>query len=100
MLVVRGVNVYPSSIEAVLRQFPQVEEFRIIVTRVGALDEIEVELECPEELAPEVERALRGALNLRAAGASGPGGVAATLRAEGAPAGRPPEIWGLRWPES
>ncbi len=66
MVVVRGVNVFPSSIEAVLRQFPQVEEFRIIVTRVGALDEVEVEAECPEELAPEVERALRGALNLRA----------------------------------
>ncbi len=65
MLVIRGVNIYPSSIEAVLRRFPQIDEFRIVVRRVGALDEIEVEVECPEELVPEVEAALRQALNLR-----------------------------------
>ena len=65
MIVVRGVNIFPSSIEAVLRQFPQVDEFRIIVTRAGALDELEVEVECPEALAPAVEHALRQALNLR-----------------------------------
>jgi len=65
MVVVRGVNVFPSSIEATLRQFPQVDEFRIIVTRSGALDEIEVEVECPEQLVPELEAALRQALSLR-----------------------------------
>jgi phenylacetate-CoA ligase len=66
MLLIRGVNVYPSSIEAVLRTFPEIDEFRIIVTRVDELDEIAVEVECPEELAPQVELALRQALGLRA----------------------------------
>jgi len=65
MVVVRGVNIFPSSIEAALRQFPQVEEFRIILTRAGEMDEVEVEVECPEELAPQVEQALRQALSLR-----------------------------------
>lgn len=65
MLVVRGVNIYPSSIEATLRRFPELDEFRIIVRRAGVMDEIEVEAECPEALAPEVEAALRQSLNLR-----------------------------------
>jgi phenylacetate-CoA ligase len=65
MVVIRGVNIFPSSIEAALRQFPQVDEFRIILLRASELDEIEVEAECPEELAPQVEQALRQALSLR-----------------------------------
>jgi phenylacetate-CoA ligase len=65
MLIVRGVNIYPSSIEAVLRRFPAVSEFRVIVTRAGQLDEIEVEVECPEELLSQVEQELREAFQLR-----------------------------------
>ncbi len=65
MLIVRGVNVYPSSIEDVLRSFPEVEEFRITVTRIDELDEIALDLECPEEIVPRVETALRQGLSLR-----------------------------------
>jgi phenylacetate-CoA ligase len=65
MLIVRGVNVYPSSVEDVLRSFPEIEEFRITVTRVDELDEIALDLECPEELVPRVETALRQTLSLR-----------------------------------
>jgi phenylacetate-CoA ligase len=65
MLIVRGVNIYPSSIESVLRRFPAVSEFRVIVTRAGELDEIELEVECPEELLPQVEQELREAFRLR-----------------------------------
>jgi phenylacetate-CoA ligase len=65
MLVVRGVNIYPSSIEAVLRRFPEVDEFKVIVTRSGELDRIELELECPEDSLPRVEQALTESLHLR-----------------------------------
>ena len=65
MLIVRGVNVYPSSIEDVLRSFPEVEEFRITVTKADELDEIALDLECPEEIVPGVEAALRRGLSLR-----------------------------------
>jgi len=74
MLVVRGVNIYPSSIEAVLRRFKEVDEFRIIVTRLGELDEIELELECPAELIPTIEQALGEALRLRVPTSSVPPG--------------------------
>ncbi len=65
MLIVRGVNVYPSSIEDVLRGFPEVEEYRITRLKVGAMDEIELEVECPEATIPAIEAALRQALSLR-----------------------------------
>lgn len=65
MLTIRGVNVYPSSIEDVLRAFPGVEEFRISVVRVAEMDEIELDIECPEELVPQLEARLRQALSLR-----------------------------------
>jgi phenylacetate-CoA ligase len=65
MLVVRGVNIYPSSIEAVLRRFPEVDEFKVIVTRSGELDQIELELECPQDSIPRVEQALAEFLHLR-----------------------------------
>ena len=65
MLIVRGVNIYPSSIEDVLRSFPQIEEYRITRRKVGELDEIELEVECPEALTLDIEAALRQALSLR-----------------------------------
>ncbi len=65
MLIVRGVNVYPSSIEDVLRGFPEIEEFRITVTKADELDELALDLECPEALVPRVETALRQGLALR-----------------------------------
>ena len=39
MLIVRGVNVFPSAIAAIGRRFP-VEEFQIEVFRAGELDEV------------------------------------------------------------
>jgi phenylacetate-CoA ligase len=65
MLVIRGVNVYPSSIEDALRAIPEVQEFRITVFKDGALDEIALEVECPDGAVPRVEAALRQALSLR-----------------------------------
>ncbi len=65
MLLIRGVNIYPSSIEAILRTFSTIDEFRIILTREAELDEISVEVECPPEVTPQVELALRQALGLR-----------------------------------
>ncbi|HEU5441770.1 MAG TPA: AMP-binding protein [Ktedonobacterales bacterium] len=65
MLTVRGVNVYPSGIEAAVRSVPEVQEFRITVFKDGEMDEIAVEAECPAEAVPRVEEALRRSLSLR-----------------------------------
>jgi phenylacetate-CoA ligase len=45
MLVVRGVNVFPSVLEGIVRQFAVVDEFQIEVYRRGALDEVRLLLE-------------------------------------------------------
>ena len=45
MLIVRGVNIFPSSIEAIVRSFPCVQEFAVIVDRIGNMDEIQIQVE-------------------------------------------------------
>jgi len=51
MLIVRGVNVYPSQIEGVLAEIEGLEpHYQIVLERVRALDEMEVWVEVPAEL--------------------------------------------------
>lgn len=45
MVTVRGVNVYPAAVENILREFNEVEEFRITVHTVNYMDEMDIELE-------------------------------------------------------
>jgi phenylacetate-CoA ligase len=46
MLIIRGVNVFPSEVEAALLAIPEVApHYQLIVTREGALDEVEVQVE-------------------------------------------------------
>jgi phenylacetate-CoA ligase len=66
MLIVRGVNVFPSAIEAIVRRFP-VEEFQIEVFRAGELDEVRVlvEVDGGDEAARRVQEALRTGIGIR-----------------------------------
>jgi phenylacetate-CoA ligase len=45
MLVVRGVNVFPSALEGIVRRFAVVDEFQIEVFRRGVLEEVRLLLE-------------------------------------------------------
>lgn len=46
MLLIRGANVYPSAIEDTLRRIPGVgAEYRVVVEKSGAMDELTIELE-------------------------------------------------------
>lgn len=45
MITVRGVNVYPSAVEAIVRRFGEVAEFRTIVSADGPLRTMTVEIE-------------------------------------------------------
>jgi phenylacetate-CoA ligase len=66
MLIVRGVNVFPSAIEGIIRRFTQIDEFRIEVFRRGALDEVCVHVEAGDErTVAMVQEALRAGLGLR-----------------------------------
>ena len=55
MLIIRGVNVFPSQVESVLLMSPQVEpHYRLIVTRKGAMDNMEIQVEIKQDLYREV----------------------------------------------
>ncbi|MDD2619088.1 MAG: phenylacetate--CoA ligase [Syntrophomonadaceae bacterium] len=51
MIIIRGVNVFPSMVESVLLSIPGVEpHYILIVERKGTLDELEVQVEVSEKL--------------------------------------------------
>jgi phenylacetate-CoA ligase len=59
MLIIRGVNVYPSQVEAVLVGLPGLApHYQIVLTREGALDAMTVDVE-PEAPMAEAERATK-----------------------------------------
>jgi phenylacetate-CoA ligase len=67
MVVIRGMNVFPSAIEQILRESPGVGEFRItFYTDPRAMDEIKVEVELAQPLeARAIQARLRQRLGLR-----------------------------------
>jgi phenylacetate-CoA ligase len=80
MVVVRGVNVYPSAVEQIVREFPDVAEYRAHVHRKGAMTELHLVIEPfpsvknTAALVASVEKSLQGALNLRIPVTSAPHG--------------------------
>ena len=45
MKLIRGTNVYPRAVEAIVREYREVEEFQIVIARQGVQDEITVVIE-------------------------------------------------------
>jgi phenylacetate-CoA ligase len=71
MFTVRGNNVFPASVEAIVRQFEGVAEFAIEVIDAGAVSEMRVSVEPTpgfdgSAIATHVSRAIQDALNFRA----------------------------------
>jgi phenylacetate-CoA ligase len=69
VLIVRGVNIYPSAIENIVRRFPDVGEFAVDVYRRGELDEMEIRVEVkeadPDAVAADVAKEIRTSLGIR-----------------------------------
>ncbi len=70
MIHFRGNNLYPSALEAVIRRFPEVAEFRVVLEKERSLPVLRIELEPANghdrELAERVDRAIRDELLFRA----------------------------------
>jgi phenylacetate-CoA ligase len=70
VLIVRGINVFPSAIENIVRRFTEVAEFAVDVYRRRDLDEMEVRIEVRDAdldtVAAAVAKEIRNALSLRA----------------------------------
>lgn len=58
MMVVKGVNVWPSQIEAVLLKQGYQANYQIIVDRIGSKDTIEVQVEMTPEMAEDTSVAV------------------------------------------
>ena len=70
MVTIRGVNVYPTAIENVIRQFSAVDEYQVTVKTLQEMHHLEVEIEVisghdAEGIRTHVEQALYHALSLR-----------------------------------
>ena len=65
MMVIRGVNIFPSSIESIVREIDAVAEFRMTATRSNEMDQLEIELEADEATAKRLSDLLRDRLAMR-----------------------------------
>ncbi len=65
MMIVRGVNVFPSALDQILRSFPEVVEYRTTVHTVAAMDQMRVEIEDRLDQAGRVAEELRLRLGLK-----------------------------------
>jgi phenylacetate-CoA ligase len=69
MLIVKGVNIFPSSLESIVRSFPSVQEFRVIVDEISAMDELTIVVEVagdnPEDVVEAIGRKAALRLGLR-----------------------------------
>ena len=59
MMIIRGVNIFPSSVEQILRSFPEVAEYRITAHKRGEMDALHVDVEdrlqSPDRISKEME---------------------------------------------
>ena len=71
MVVVRGVNVFPSAVENIIREFPEIEEFRIETFEQASLRQLRLIVEpssrerTTESLIENVKLRIRERLGLR-----------------------------------
>ena len=71
MVIVRGVNVFPGAVENVLREFSEIEEFRVEVSAQNIMQEIKLILEphptesAVQQLAERVGQRVRERIGLR-----------------------------------
>lgn len=63
MITVRGVNVFPSAVENIIRRFNEVDEFRVTVYTVRHMDEMDVEVELVEDADPNTVAAIGQAID-------------------------------------
>lgn len=78
-LIVRGVNIYPSAIENLIRRFNEIGEFAVDVYRRETLDELEIRVEInsgeQHTITTAIQHDVRSLLGLRATVTAVPPGV-------------------------
>ena len=71
MVIVRGVNLYPTAVERIIREHAEIAEYRVELGKSGGMDEIAITIEpadgcaAPAELTAKLQSELMGAFGLR-----------------------------------
>jgi phenylacetate-CoA ligase len=66
MTVIRGVNIYPSAVDAIVNHISGISEYRVTISKQGAMAEISVEIESTtSSAAEELQRAFDETFSLR-----------------------------------
>ena len=65
MMIIRGVNIFPSSIERILRGFPEIIEYRLVAFKNAQMDELKIEVEDRLEQPERITKELQIRLGLR-----------------------------------
>lgn len=65
MMIIRGMNVYPTAIEQILHSFPEVVEYRMTARKHGPMDEVIVEVEDHLQQPARIAEELRLRLGLK-----------------------------------
>ena len=70
MVIVRGVNIFPSAIENMIRKFDEVDEYRVTVSTRREMGELEIEVELAQgsdegAIGQAIEQALQTNLGMR-----------------------------------
>ena len=65
MIVVRGVNLYPTSVDAVISRFPEITEYQVVFENCESMLEAKVIIESKKDLTHDLEVALQESFSLR-----------------------------------
>lgn len=65
MMIIRGVNVFPSSIDAIVRETDTTAEYRVTVSSKDQMDQLAMEFEGDPEVASQLSRSLQDRLAMR-----------------------------------
>ncbi len=65
MLIIRGVNIFPSSVEQILRGFPEIIEYRMTAGKQGEMDSLKIEIEDRLQKPQRVQKELQLKIGLK-----------------------------------
>ena len=64
MHIIRGVNIFPSSIDAIIHKYDTIEEYRVLVFTLNSMKEIELNIELNDSsVEPEIIKSLSNDFN-------------------------------------
>lgn len=79
MVVIRGINIHPSSIDAIVRTFPDIAEYQVEIDQRRALSELRLTVEATEKTAAALAQTLRSTFTLRIPVTAAAGGTLPTF---------------------